>query len=73
MRVGEPEPELGEAEHSDDALHVGMAGPRGQGDGDVAAAGVDDALGHDRPVFGHHVLVLIPDHLSVHLSERLGL
>ena len=73
MRVREPEPELGEAEHSYDSLHVSVTGSRRQRDGDVASAGVDDPLSHDSAVFGHHVLVFIGDDLRVHFAERLCL
>ena len=42
-----------------------MAGTGLEADGDVAAAGVNDALGQDGPELGHHVLVLVADHLGV--------
>ena len=73
MSVREPEPELRKAEHADDALHVGVPRARGEGDGDVATTGIDDPLGDDGPVFGHHVFVLVSDHLRVHFAERLRL
>ena len=73
MSVRKPKPELGEAEHADDALHVGVARPGGEGDGDVATASIDDSLSHDGTVFGHHVFVLVSDHLRVHFAERLRL
>jgi hypothetical protein len=40
-----------------------VAGPGLKADGHVAAAGVDDALSENRAELGHHVLVLIGDHL----------
>ena len=66
-------PVLGENEHSHDGLHVGVSGPGLEGDGDVPAAGVDDALGEDGAELGHDVVVLVGDDLSIEGAEVLDL
>jgi len=56
-------PELIEDKQANNSSHVGMTRPRLQTDGDVTSAGVDDALSQYCTKLGHHILVLVTDHL----------
>ena len=71
MGEGEPVPVLSEHQHADDGQHVGVAGPGLEADGHVSAAGVDDALSEDGAQLGHHVVVLVSDHLIEICRTRL--
>jgi len=65
---------LQEQEETNDRQHAGVTRGRLKRDGDVASSCVDDALGNDRTVLGHGVLMLVCDDFLVQLADfrRLG-
>ena len=73
IRQGVPKPEVLEDQQPDSGDHVGVASARLQGDGHVAATGVEDATGENRAEFGQQVLMPIGDDLEAALPELRGL